>query len=111
MNTLLGILHLLVILTHYRLLPDMSKVWKQTQTEQVAVVQTTSSSLLQIPTLKHPGFPLEAVRLDDKEKAISILYSQEPILYRFVKRQAEWPRRQSRSSKRYLVFCQLKTEG
>ena len=110
MNTLLSIFHLLLMLTHNRLLPDMSSVWQQTSTEKMVVTAAVHPGI-EAPTKKQQRFQTEAIREDDKEFLTPTAYSQAPILFLLARQHTGWPRRQLHSIKRYLVFCQLKTEG
>lgn len=110
MNTLLSIFHLLLMLTHNRLLPDMGSLWKQAPTERV-VVKVAASSGIEIPTEKQNRFTAEAICEDNREFLTPILYSQDTTLLLLARQHTGWPRRQLHSIKRYLVFCQLKIDG
>jgi hypothetical protein len=110
MNTLLSIFHLLMMLTHNPLLPDMGSVWKQSSAEN-SIIAVTVHPVIAAPTEKQHYFTTEAIREEDKEFLTPILYSRETILFLLARQHTGWPRRQVHSIKRYLVFCQLKTEG
>jgi len=110
MNTLLSIFHLLLMLTHNRLLPDMGSIWKQASTEKVAATAAVHPSI-EIPTEQQHHFQTEAIREEDKAILTPTAYSQAPILFLLARQHTGWPRRQIHSIKRYLVFCQLKTDG
>jgi len=111
MNTLLSIFHLLLMLTHNHLLPDMGSVWKQASTENAAVKQKVFANKINKPTEQQRQVIKEAICEENHEFSTPILYSQEPILLLLVKQGTGWPRRQSHTIKRYLVFCQLKIGG
>ena len=110
MNTLLSIFHLLMMLTHNPLLPDMGSVWKQSAAE-TRIIAVAAQSGIETPTEKQQHFKTEAIREEDKEMLTPILYSRETILFLLARQHTGWPRRQIHSITRYLVFCQLKTEG
>ena len=110
MNTLLSIFHLLMMLTHNPLLPDMGSVWKQSSAEKNRIAVIAQAGI-EAPTEIGYRFRTEAIREDDKEILTPILYSRETILFLLARQHTGWPRRQVHSIKRYLVFCQLKTEG
>ncbi len=110
MNTLLSIFHLLMMLTHNPLLPDMGSVWKQSSAEKKIIAVVIPSGVA-APTEKQPYFKTEAIREENKEILTPILYSRATILFLLARQHTGWPRRQTHSIKRYLVFCQLKTEG
>lgn len=110
MNTLLSIFHLLLILTHNRLLPDMGSVWKQATTEKKGEVVAVTPGIGS-PTEKQHRFQTEAIKEEDTKVLTPILYSRASILLLLARQHTRWPRRQSHGIKRYLVFCQLKTEG
>lgn len=111
MNTLLSIFHLLLMLTHNRVMPDMQGIWEQISSEKNIGQQTAQYPVLQTPTEKTAAFLLEAVRTEDKEAIPPTQYSQEPIFHLLARKQVKWPWQQLRTIKRYLVFCQMKTEG
>lgn len=110
MNTLLSIFHLLLMLTHNHLLPDMGSVWKEVPTENVASAKTVPAGI-QVPAEKQHRFQTEAVCEDRREFYGSNVYSQATILFLLARQHTGWPRRPTNNIKRYLVFCQLKTEG
>ena len=108
MNTLLSIFHLLLMLTHNHLLPDMGSVWKRASTETAAVKPIADVDSISIPTEQQKPVIKEAICEENHEFLTPILYSQDPILFWLAKQHTGWPRRQCNSIKRYLVFCQLK---
>ncbi len=110
MNSLLSIFHLLMMLTHNPFLPDMGSVWKQSASVE-RIIAVVAQPGIEAPTDKPQHFKTEAIREEDKEILTPILYSRETILFLLARQHTGWPRRQSHSLKRYLVFCQLKTEG
>lgn len=111
MNTLLSIFHLLLLLTHNRVMPDMQGIWEQISSGKSIGQQTDVRPVLQIPTEKTTAFFLEAVRTEDKEAIPPTQYSQEPHFHLLARKQVKWSGQQLRTIKRYLVFCQMKTEG
>lgn len=110
MNTLLSIFHLLLMLTHNRLLPDMGSVWKQASTEKTMLAVAVNPGI-GTPTEKQYRFQTEAIQVEETKVLTPILYSQSSILFLLARQHTGWSRRQSYSIKRWLVFCQLKTEG
>lgn len=111
MNTLLSIFHLLLMLTHSHLLPDMGSVWKQVSTENAAVKSIIVGNAIGIPTEQQQHVIKEAICEKNREFLTPILYSQDRILLLLARQHTGWPRRQSGNIKRYLVFCQLKIGG
>ena len=111
MNTLLSIFHLLLMLTHNHLLPDMASVWKQASTETAEVKQIVVADSICIPTEQQQPLIKEAICEESHEFITPTLYSRDPILFLLARLDTGWPRRQSQSIKRYLVFCQLKIGG
>ncbi len=111
MNTLLSIFHLLLMLTHNHLLPDMGSVWKQVSTETATVKTIVVRNAVDIPTEQQQRVIKEAICEENHEFLTPILYSQDPILFLLARQHTGWPRRQSGNIKRYLVFCQLKIGG
>ena len=112
MHTLLSIFHLLLMLTHNHLLPDMGSVWKQASTETAAVTKIfVTGNSISVPTEQQRAVIKEAICEDDHTFLTPILYSQDPILLLLARQHTGWPRRQSSNIKRYLVFCQLKIGG
>ena len=111
MNTLLSIFHLLLMLTHNHLLPDMGSVWKQASTEMAAEKQITVNDNISIPTEQQQQISKEAICEENHLFLTPILYSQDPILFLLARQHTGWPRRQFNTIKRYLVFCQLKIGG
>ncbi|MEO7531498.1 MAG: hypothetical protein ABIS69_08805 [Sediminibacterium sp.] len=110
MYTLLGFIQTLLMLTQSRLMPDLSMLWEP-RTEIAAVVShTTNFAGNSIRTSAFYSSPLEALRIRDKENwkppALNTERKSFPVLLQNIK-----PYRRPIINKRYLVFCQWKTEG
>jgi hypothetical protein len=111
MHTLIGFIQLLLILTHSRLVPKELLIWN----EQKAVVAKTTGGegqrlIWETPAEKE-NLRTEALVQDDRD----IWLTQPSKVYQVYNRadgsKLLPPQAVVWGIKRYLVFCQLKTEG
>jgi hypothetical protein len=92
-------------------MPEMQAVW-QAVTSEVSDHKTVHTNpSIQAPTERARFLRVEAISHDDKEKIPPIFHSLIPKHFNDERKKAIVLRRSSKSTKRYLVFCQLKTEG
>ncbi len=109
MHSVLSFIHLLLVFSHNRIMPEMKAVWQAIMQEKVAVKQERST--LQIPFGFHQQLPKAIVYRDDRTKISPAHNSFNIIRYPVLVKLSKGVSGPPRSAKRYLVFCQMKLEG
>jgi hypothetical protein len=92
-------------------MPEMQAVWQAVTSEVSDHIAVQTNPSIQAPTVKSRFLSVEAINRNDKENLPPITYSFLTKRYTEERKKAKVTRRPLHSTKRYLEFCQLKTEG
>ncbi len=80
MNTLLGIFHLLLILAHNRLLPDMGSVWEPVSAKTI-IISAVVYTGFELPTANQPLFQSEAMCEENRKFLTPSLFCREGFYF------------------------------
>ncbi len=109
MYSIISFIHLLLVLSHNRIMPEMKAVWQAIMLENISVVEENSA--IQKPLASLKLLQKTVVYSDNRTRISPANHSLTIIRYPVILKLVNGVGRTAGSVKRYLVFCQMKLEG
>jgi hypothetical protein len=111
MHLLIGFIQLLLVLTDSRFLPDMSGFWHADTVKSTKTSKSGKGMSVEYPTEKKGNLLFEIALPTGNSKMLLPAGSIANHSGDQVRNTIQFPLRVIPTSKLYLIFCQLKTEG
>ena len=109
MYSLIGFIHVLLMLTQSRFTPDLGSVWKEEASAGTTLSSSFSTHTLQLPVERNARFSFAMIRPEDKERIKLVLQTEARTFIHIQK--IKRSNKALSNKKLYLLLGQLKTEG
>ena len=111
MHLLIGFIQLLLILTDSRMIPDMSAFWHGVVKEEKNKTHEWKGFALEYPTAIAAMASFDIIQRTGNDKMVLATNEVDAKATRMIRNTLAPSPRVINTSKLYLIFCQLKTEG
>jgi hypothetical protein len=111
MHLFIGFIQLLLILTDSRFLPDMSSFWHQPVSKESSQSKSLKGLTVKYPTAMAGPLSFDIIQQTNNDKLLPTFGYSDCIKRGKLGNLNQPSPRVIHTSKLYLIFCQLKTEG